>query len=451
LGRRILYLPIETKARELLGKTFLSARAVERGWVVIMGPGPELRKYMKQHPPGVFVVASIPEPKTKRLEEMRNSGNHIANLCEESIVYTNGEDYCHRKLSPNALRSVSRLLVVGLGNAEHVKTYRPDHADKIAITGNPRFDTLLPELRGFYELEASRVRNQYGLFILVNTNFSFANPFDPSEDVVARFMKGGLGGDESKPAYYRALRDYKIRLMKRLRELLREVANAGIADRIIVRPHPVENHDSWRAWAAAIPNIEVRYEGNANVWMLAAEAVLHSGCTTGVEGLLLDRPVFSLIPEPDSAFLNQSDAVSQHVESADEFLERFSELSVTDQTIRGRHSAKREKLGTLVANVEQPFAADRILDQLEELDLPLVSLHEAGVRRKPLVRGLARTARNWLSGGSRPMRVTPRQQQKFPGITRDDLFEPLTFWMETNTLRQAPQLVKLNDRLWAFH
>ena len=259
---------------------------------------------------------------------------------------------------------------------------------------------------------------------------------------MARLMKGGLGGDESKPAYYRALRDYKIRLMKRLRELLREVANAGIADRIIVRPHPVENHEfNWRAWAAAIPNIEVRYEGNANVWMLAAEAVLHSGCTTGVEGLLLDRPVFSLIPEPDSAFLNQSDAVSQHVESADEFLERFSELSVTDQT-RGRHSAKREKLGRLVANVEQPFAADRILDQLEELDLSLVSLHEAGVRSKALSPWTSSHSAQLAEGGSRPMQVTPRQRQKFPGITLDDLFElaPHFGWRPTRCVKRHNSL-----------
>ncbi len=32
--------------------------------------------------------------------------------------------------------------------------------------------------------------------------------------------------------------------------------------------------------------------------MMAADAVLHPGCTTGIEGLLLDRPVFSYVPEP---------------------------------------------------------------------------------------------------------------------------------------------------------
>jgi len=35
--RPLLYLTIETKSREQLGKSFLAARAVERGWIVVMG------------------------------------------------------------------------------------------------------------------------------------------------------------------------------------------------------------------------------------------------------------------------------------------------------------------------------------------------------------------------------------------------------------------------------
>ena len=42
--RRVLYLPVETKSRELLGKTFLAARAVERGWMVVMAAHLDTRK-----------------------------------------------------------------------------------------------------------------------------------------------------------------------------------------------------------------------------------------------------------------------------------------------------------------------------------------------------------------------------------------------------------------------
>ena len=33
---------------------------------------------------------------------------------------------------------------------------------------------------------------------------------------------------------------------------------------------------------------------------------------------------------------------------------------------------QRKRLGSLVANIDLPFAADRILDELDQLDLPSV-------------------------------------------------------------------------------
>ena len=96
--RRLLYLPIETKARELLGKTFLAAKAVERGWIVVMGAHPDTRKFMLEHPAGLYVETSIPDAKAERLERIHSAGHRIANMCEESIVYADGRDYCTRKL-----------------------------------------------------------------------------------------------------------------------------------------------------------------------------------------------------------------------------------------------------------------------------------------------------------------------------------------------------------------
>ena len=133
--------------------------------MVIMGSGLEVRRYMRDRPPGVFAVASVPESKAERLQEMRKVGHQVANLCEESLVYWNDHYYCEQKLSPKALNWVNRLLVVGSENAEHVRRYRPWHADKIAITGNPRFDITLPQLRGVYEQEVKRIQAQFGQFI----------------------------------------------------------------------------------------------------------------------------------------------------------------------------------------------------------------------------------------------------------------------------------------------
>ena len=68
--RRLLCLLIETKARELLGKTFLAVRAVERGLILVMGAYPDTRKFRFKHPARLYVETSIPDAKAERLERI---------------------------------------------------------------------------------------------------------------------------------------------------------------------------------------------------------------------------------------------------------------------------------------------------------------------------------------------------------------------------------------------
>ena len=177
MSERFLYVPVEIKAREFLGKTFLAARAAERGWAVFMGESNRVREYLRDHAGGVYIEIGIPEKKANRLAAIRAAGHCIANMCEEGLVYSDGRDYCHRKLGPNALRSTDRLLVVGSRNADDIREYRSEFADKIAVTGNPRFDTLLSKVRCVYRRDAAALRERYGRFVLVNTNFTRVNAY----------------------------------------------------------------------------------------------------------------------------------------------------------------------------------------------------------------------------------------------------------------------------------
>src|SRR5262249_26461909 len=145
------------------------------------------------HPPGVFIEISIPEKKLSRLQSIREAGHRIANLCEEGIVYTGGRDYCDRKVGEAAFSLIDRFLAAGRRHADDVSSYRREHLDKIVITGNPRFDTLGPELRCVYQQEADAIRGRFGRFILVNTNFGRANPHAMVEgDRIAKMKRRGM-------------------------------------------------------------------------------------------------------------------------------------------------------------------------------------------------------------------------------------------------------------------
>ena len=444
---RLLYLPIETKSRELLGKMFLGARAVERGWIVVMGAHPDARKFMLEHPAGVYVETSIPDAKAARLEQIRSAGHRIVNLCEESIVYADGRDYCTRKIGLATLRSTDLLLVPGQRNAEHLHAHRPEGSGKIAITGNPRFDILLPGVRSVYNHDAEAIRETFGRFVLVNTNFGRPNPYHRDVDPVAKLIARGLVSEGDEAEFLRRHVRFKRRQMQGLQTVLEELVTLGSVEKIVVRPHPVENHDVWREWAAPL-NIEVRYEGSANNWMMAADAVVHPGCTTGMEGLLLDRAVFSYVPEADSEFIGEQDRASECVANAAQLSSGLARVRGFDpDEVHRNFAPHRERLRKSVVNVEPPYAADRILDEFERLDVRPARLSAVG---DGLVTRLLRAGRKVLQMRTETKR-DERAIQKFPGVSEDEISGPLVQWAEAGILTRLPGVSRFHDRLWVLH
>jgi surface carbohydrate biosynthesis protein len=448
---RLLYLPLETKARELLGKSFLAARAVDRGWIVVFGAHNEMQEFMLEHPMGAYIEISLPQSKAVRLEKLKKAGYRIFNLCEESVNYLSGRFYCFQMLSLDTLPWVEKLFALGSVNAEHIRTYQPQFTEKVAITGNPKFDTLLPELRVVYEARAEVIRKRYGRFLLINTNFGLTNylKIRDGEDIPAVYKRRGMILNQEHEESLNRQVDYEGRKARGLRTLLSRLGGSGVVDQIVLRPHPAENHDAVRQWAAPL-NIEVVYEGSANEWMLAAEAVLHPGCTTGLEGLLLDRPVFSYVPEESSEFETLSDRLSRRVTSCEELIAAVSEIrDMGLEEIRNRFARQRSELGPVIANTDLPFAADRILDELEDLDLPAVTPWQVGASNWAAISKIRVKMRKRSEPAAR--RVSARNLQKLPGIAPSELRTPIRLWMNEGLLTKTPRITLLSDRMCVWH
>ena len=67
----------------------------------------------------------------------------------------------------------------------------------------------------------------------------------------------------------------------------------------IIRPHPVENESPYKQLEKQYRNIKVVQSGNVIPWLYAATAVLHSGCTTGIEAYLINKPAIAYVPVED--------------------------------------------------------------------------------------------------------------------------------------------------------
>ncbi len=437
LKRRLLYLPIEVKPREFHGKLLLAAVAAARGWQVQLGRKPEVHAALEKGPHGILIELNLPEGTAGKLQRIKALGHWVANMCEESIVYYGGADYCQRKIGPTALSYADLLLVVGTDNERDLRKYRPEASGRIVVTGNPRFDVLMPAPRIVFAAEAEAIRRRYGGFLLVNTNFGPVNHVKTSSaEFLAQRLK--MAKDDAHAAFLQRWHDYKHVQLAALKPLLADIAAARRYDTVVVRPHPTENHDTWRTWADPL-GIKVHFEGSANSWMLAAAAMLHTGCTTAVEGALLDLPVTSFVPEPGHEMLNQADEISTQVATAAEFL-----AAAAPQAGGGtdpRLAAQRAKTRHIVANTEPPLAADRILDALDRLDVPEV----ASVARRD---GLLSAA--WHRAHALTRRRASYAYRKFDGLAKDEIMGPLAHWQSSGVIRRMPEMAPQADGTWVL-
>ena len=438
----ILYLSIETKARELLGRVLLSAKAAARGYEVYLGDMQAIRREAKSGRPGVYFELSIPNHKDALLNDIRNNASTVVCLCEENIVYPDGKEYCERKVGKDTLDKTSLIFSAGDRNVSHLRQFRPEAGEKIIKSGNPRFDTLLPGYREVYASAAEALRKEYGHYLLVNTNFGVVNPFNPNSDYVQSLIKNGMISDPSHIEFMREFVSYKRRTLSKFQSMLAEISDSKKFDHIIVRPHPVENHEFWKEWGE-IHGVDVKYEGSANEWSLGADAILHTGCTTGIEALLLDRPVATFRSEADGRFLTLADESSEPVTSSFEFLEKVDEwCDLSSAEIRERFRHQRSVVGEYISNMEPPLACDVILDEISNMPPPLAP-------------GLSNNVGNGLGRLSRKIaekmkKVDKRDRQKFPSLSVAEAEAPIRKWIDAGLLDELPRIERVAERTLRF-
>ncbi len=424
MPRPWLLLPIEIKAREFHAKVLQAAVAAERGFDVVLGEQNAMVRQLPWLPHGLYVDKSVSRTKIKPFTRARSLGNRVAAWCEEGLVYRDRDAYLHERVANESIALVERFFAWGDVQARDVSSKAPEAAAKVAVTGNPRFDVLRPELRAIFDGDVEAIRKAHGRFILLATNFSRYNHFMGDKVWIEFLRQRGTAETDAKVAFYRRWHDYIGSLYDGFVAAVPVLARAFPNHKIVVRPHPSENHDAWRANVAGVRNVEVVFEGNAIPWIAAADALIHNSCTTGVEAYMLGRPVIAYRPATDDvldSFL--PNAVSRKAQTAEEL------TALLFEAIEGRLVPEADAathVARYIANSSGPLAVDRIGASIEEIGIPPYAYAPGfGGRARLAVQSAALR----LAPISRRVRLGRRAdayaRQKFPGLGLSEVQEAL--------------------------
>ena len=432
-GRPTLIIPVENLVRELDAKLLLACVAAERGFESILGSRTRVDFRVAGFPRSVYVSKSMTPKSAKMFRILRLLGHEVAVGDEEALVYFSPEIYQARRMSAKTLPHVSMLLAWGQDNVELWRKFPAYAGTPIHVVGNPRVDLLRPELRGFFEEDVRRIREQFGKFVLINTNFGMVNGFLDTFNIFKKPASGGSGpelgaaGRDISLEFASGYAAHKSALFEAFRGVLRALAEAHPEHNFVVRPHPVEKREPWIEAARSLPNVRVVHEGNVLSWLIASQALIHNGCTTAIESAVVGTPVITFRPVKAVTYdLDLPNGLGHEAASVDELCETVGkvlggELGCAPET------AARRPLREYLAALDGPLASERLVDVMEGSEAV-----RSGLPRPSLGNYL----RGWFAANQRSFvkqfisaripghRNNPAfQRHRFPGVPIGELRE----------------------------
>jgi hypothetical protein len=297
---------------------------------------------------------------------------------------------------------------------------------------------LRPELHAYYADEIESIRREFGDFILVNTNFNHVNAFGVDMNLFKPVKRSGQKPKFGRAArgmsreYAEGLRDHKQNVFEDFQRMIPELEKSFPDYTIVVRPHPTESHEIYRQIAGRCTRVRVTNEGNVVPWLICAKALIHNGCTTGVEAFVMRIPAVTYRATVNDAYDNEfyrlPNALSHPCFTWDQ-------LKATLQKIlEGSLGAPdglelRRLLQHHLASQDGPLACERMVNILEEI---------AAAQSRSIGPGLLRLLERWLiTRGLRMLRCVKSklpgshnrpefQRHRYPGLPTEQLRSRLT-------------------------
>ena len=414
VAKPLLLIPVENQVRELDPKLLLACIAARRGYSSIIGSRREMEMLIDQFPRSIYLSKSMTVRSLLFFWAASKFGHDIITWDEEALVHLPPETYFSRRLHPAAIRHVSHLFAWGEENAELWRQYPAlPRQTPIHVTGNPRGDLLRRELHAYYAAEMDGIRKEYGAFILVNTNFNHVNAFGPDMNLFQPVTKAGQKPRFGRAArgmrrdYAEGLRDHKQAVFADFQRMLPELERSFPDHTIVVRPHPTENHEVYREIAARCQRLRVTNEGNVVPWLLCAKALVHNGCTTGVEAFVLRIPAVSFRASVnevyDSGFYRLPNALSHQCFTFEALRETLRQILAGTLGAPDGEDLRRI-LQQHLAGQDGPLACERVVDVLDEI---------ATEQSHSAAPGLSRRCECWVA--TKGLRLLRRIKSRLPG------------------------------------
>ncbi|MHB1205437.1 MAG: surface carbohydrate biosynthesis protein [Rhodospirillaceae bacterium] len=379
----IVYLPVEIKYREMPSRLLVASHLLQAGYAVMIGNHWAMATVVANQaalPPGLFFFKSANKLQGMIMQSLRQHGHSVAASDEEVLVFTEYNGYTVA-FAKNAAAACELFFAQSEAHREAVERRFPHLAGKVKVAGNPRIDLMLPKNRSLFEAVDDRVA-PLRPYILFNTNYGTINSVWGDRERTVAEGTGAFDDDDpnkkeegrSKYTEYLAIRAWEESNREAMVALIKW-ALAEVSLNVVVRPHPAELPAYWQNVLGGSPKGHLIPRSDPHPWILGAKLVVHTGCTTGLEALLLDRPVLNLLPRnhPNCGqIVREANATVRNAEDAQKAMAAYllqRQGPIADHGERARAALERH-LPSYKDDAAARLMAEGLVEELQKRGAP---------------------------------------------------------------------------------
>ncbi len=290
---------MEVKKRELDSRCYFAIKSCIKNYSVVLSKKDSFYKNRKLFKKGFVFFKSLGKNYFNEIKKTKALGYKICAQDEEGLQIFDKEDYLDRRLHYDNLYFLDYIFTWGARDHDMLNDLPENIKNKIYITGSPRIDILKKPVNSIYSQKANEIKKKHGSFFLLNTYFTFSNHFFDKDESKRSLTLEAEGSSNKSLIYKRGLQMSELQrnTMKKTLEFIESFSNKFPKEKLIIRPHPSENHKIWFETAKKFKNIECIYDDQSTCsWMIASKFSISSNCTTSIESFLLGKFNYNFRP-----------------------------------------------------------------------------------------------------------------------------------------------------------
>ena len=300
MKKKILIIPVEIFARELISKLLIAKYAIANNFIVYLGSHNSIKLLLKSKENKSGIIICKGGVSKDYLDLIKKKISYHIVLDEElAPERDNYKDNIKFRFDSENKKNISYFFVLNSKIKTIAKKVFSKNETKIYSFGWPRFDLYKKIVKKIFKDDISKIKKKYNNFILINSDF-FYTDFNSNNEINREIKKLKNIGKE----YFNSKKQINDRIIIEKKRYKKQKIEFNLfinkikkiseisKFKLILRSHPAENENNYKKIFSNNKKIIVKAgKDDVTPYIMASKGVLHKGCTTGYQAILLGKKI----------------------------------------------------------------------------------------------------------------------------------------------------------------